>query len=363
MMSTIIYDRSLYSPGDKVEGVAYVQIGARVPTSVKLRVFGRERTGWDGKDLVSGNRYLFRNDIELFASSDSAAPQTTFRVPVSFVIPRGIPDSYNVTGDGGKARASIEYCVEIDEDYSIGTDFDWKFTEAPFQVKNQIPDNYGSKCSTDDEEGPIEIRIMSCCCFYKGSIFGNIVLNQSAYKPGETVCMQMSIIQSKKGMIKTISKNIDFATEIQLSGSSGLENESTGWPQSLNYKVVESKEWIGTTDNEGTRNFKIEFKVPLDAEPSIMGSLSRRMHYIKIGIDTPSTFVSDMYVVVPILPSQVEEKDFDSDFARRVAAYDSDNMVRLDHKEVKVPSHVHVNYDPLGLMETRTFLPRILNRP
>ena len=119
-MSSIVLEHASYCPGDRIEGVGFIEIGFRVPKTISLSAIGRERTNWTGKERCFGSHKIFEGEIDVPPSQAG----TTIMVPFSFVIPTGIPDSYRESGDGGNATASIEYSVEVTQDFSVDTMFD-----------------------------------------------------------------------------------------------------------------------------------------------------------------------------------------------------------------------------------------------
>jgi hypothetical protein len=356
----IVLKKSKYVPGENVEGAAFLYTGMNVPVRVNVEVFCWEITSSKENELRSGMRKLFSIERELVPTA-RLAKGTTYYAPFSFVLPSGIPDSYSVNGDKGSAK--ICYSVNVCRDFSRGDDFDYENSEKEFIVENKVPKptEYLQPFDSEKEEGPIEVRVMTWCCIYKGSILGNVQLNQSGFKPGEKVRMHINLSQSKKDIIKN-KKTIkfEFGSVVQISGCSSLGTDmSVSWPDHINYALIDSKELVRNNED----SYYVEFEVPKEAESTIIGSLSRRMHFIKVCLETNGTFYTDMYCLVPVLRTKEdEEHSVEPAFEARVAALCNERPqhIKLNPLEIQLPSHLNIGNDPLGLMEGRTLVPRKL---
>jgi len=353
--TNFLVTKKIYAPGETVEGYAYLNTRKEAPARVELLVMCLEKTdSIENQDIRSGTRALFRFGRE-FVPADQFEKETAYCFPFSFTLPTGIPDSYTVKGD--KGSASICYYVKLFVNFSKDIcDLNFQTSEPlEFFVENKVPEPTEQLQSFDSEkeEGPIEVRVMNWCCFYKGSILGNVQLNQSGYKPGEKVRMHINLSESKKDLIKKKIK-FEFASVVQSSGCSDFGNDLSfvSWPEDINYTLIESKEM----DRNDKHSYSVEFEIPKDAEPTVIGSLSRRIHFIKICLETNGSYYTDMYCLVPVLRSKKTEESGILEFEWTVPPAMS--IIKTTRLELQLPSHLNIGNDPTGLMEGHTFVPR-----
>ena len=345
-METIRLHKSFYAPGDRVEGQAVISI-KKTPKNVVLSFCGRETTSWSSKD-ISGSNKLFEEKVCIL-DNYSAKSESTYVVPFTFLIPKGIPDSFTFKGEeNGGSFAKIWYEVCVSEDHSTEDDIvAWRSFDEEVIVRNPVPGlEVYCKPASDPHQ---EVRIMSCCCFHKGNVYGDLSLDQSAYKPGDWISFKANIGQTKAGLVREVKA--EFLSVVQVSKTHDLiSHTSVGWSEESECKVL----WSREIAKEDVGNIEIRVQVPTDALPTVMGAIARRFHCVKLTVDSPSTFYTILGMVVVVLPSETVE-----------ALPISMDMTGLGRHEVvatvelKLPTFVNVDGQPGGLLGN-FFIPELV---
>ena len=350
-----VFDKPIYAPGDTVEGIAVFEIMGALPRSVHLSVDGHESCGIKKSQLEGGRRFMKSEEIILNYGTDIVSPGS-YAVPFSFKIPSGVPDSFRFEKDNGAIEAEIEYRVYILYMYKDETTFELRSRSSSFVVRNPIPPADRIAKAVVDE--PCDHDIMTCCCFKTGGVSADLSLNKSAYFPGETVKFRAVIRQSKPGKIRKLEA--DFGYMIQVSKTS-LFSDYIMYPEEAESVTIATPAITfdrKSKDKETVVEFEV--KVPEDAEPSSMGAITRRFHFIRLKADTPSSFFTHFGICVNVLPKS--DPDFSVRYPQtllnRVKERVATTLVVLPKLEWKLPGHVNLDGTPLGSME-KFILPQI----
>lgn len=350
----IFLNRTVYAPGETVRGTAIVHIDELTPRKVVIAVSGREKSEWKGAWLCNGTRQIF--DV-LQGVPYTNTPGCTYVVPFEFVVPVGVPDSFMETNAKRKAVAEIVYCVSLTADYGHYATSEPTCTEKTFEVRREIPSvtDYMQAPPTHD----LSVQTMCCCCCFgwkRGTIKGSLWLNQTAFKPGDLVHVRASI----SGPIVGVSA-IEFGRTVQSSALSGETNYSH-FPNEFNGVIIDKKAgFVAPITKGGEWEIEASFRVPDDALSTCMGSIVRRMHYLRIKIENVSCTIADMYIVVDVLNIEGHTAENPSAMAESVSAAIAgrSKVTTVAPITIAAPSRVAVRGDPQGLMAEKFWVPRI----
>jgi hypothetical protein len=222
-------------------------------------------------------------------------------------------------------------------DYSTEETLTWVTGEAPITVRNPLPQASALEGVESDTQ---EHDIMSCCCFKRGAVECDVQVDKKAYYPGEFVEFEALVRPTKDSLVRKV--RVELVSCVQLSKSSLLDDTPL-YPESPEV-IIEGHEVSGMLEP-----IKLRFQIPQDAASTSMGVITRRMHFIRVSLDTPSTFYTEFFVAVNVLPSK--EADYTSipgSLAERIAQVAPGPCTQLAREDWILPTKVKVNGQPLG---------------
>lgn len=93
----------------------------------------------------------------------------------------------------------------------------------------------------------------------------------------------------------------------------------------------------------------LRFQVPMEALSTSTGSLTRRMHFVRVSLETPSAFYTDYSVAVNVLPAQAADySPYPASLQERMTLVIGGPCTELPRQDWQLPTNVHVNGLPMG---------------
>jgi len=257
-------DKQLYHPRDTVTGNIHMNIVELFPgTKLCLKFTGKQQISYlrvvsagQGKTrsyAVSEAKNLIAQIADVYTwSSEVMVGQYT--IPFSFLLPPGIPASFNQTGKG--YCAYVIYKIEAFLQPTIEKDPKLKYKQA-FVVKD-IPLPEYSKLILKDESfvvwgGPVCYK-----CYNKGNIIIKTNFDKDSYTPGEFLKVDIQIDNSQS---QVKCGRLFFYLKHKIT----LKAKGTTWDNEV---ALNHKEFPAIEAGAPVQRRSFEFRIPLGYKTS-----------------------------------------------------------------------------------------------
>ena len=300
---TVAVDNSMCRPGSTITGNAYVNIMTPTNfTGVYLKVKGHENVYWvehqtrtrtvyrNGQSQTEtytvevphvGKRQIFKTEYMILQGGQMLQGQYT--VPFSFMIPMGIPGSFELSGKD--YSCSVRYAVKAKVAVPGMLKSDLKH-QAPLTVI-QPPPAFSTNISAN-----ALANVITWCCVNRGQAQLAFQADKDAFYTGEQVFLTASADNKSKSELKRLTIKLRRSLTITAGDGRSFHIEET----------VSERLYPGLKPFTSVENLAMQLDIPSNAPQMCFGSTIQCLYSVRLagkvswGKDATCTVPAFIYI-------------------------------------------------------------------
>eukprot|EP00300_Choanocystis_sp_HF-7_P021769 c20866_g1_i1.p1 GENE.c20866_g1_i1~~c20866_g1_i1.p1 ORF type:complete len:408 (-),score=77.19 c20866_g1_i1:28-1224(-) len=311
----ITTDHPVYHSGDTVTGCVYLNVVEPFESNgIFFRAKGVEKVSWKesrtrsvgtGKsrrtqrttETIQSKSQIFKTENLLHTFPGGSVPAGQYSFPFSYVLPVGLPCSFQATSLPRSGAASRIYKVKAlvhvrGMMHSSHLKHTHLITIHDLHTNVQVV-----KQKIEDSRA-----IKTCCCFYKGTAFMRIQSDKNFYLPGDVAQVNCECSNQTKTKFETM--NVALCRETNLRARGKVFRSCID----LNAIVVSGLDSFGEFLHDNARLIQLPFhpsNTPFwdpTTMPSTETNLIQNRYFIRVKMTVP--FGSDFVLNLPVILGQ-----------------------------------------------------------